>query len=237
MSEKNKLALVDKADLSLVESNSLNASQLAIILKTTPKQYLKTRPAKGGGTWTYVSGGYVKKMLNLMFGWDWDFEIVDEQILLEAKEVVVKGRLTCRSGGNTIVKMQYGNKDIIFKKQKKFDEKGIPVMITKNGQTWQATEPSNIPLSVGNDMKAAATDCLKKCASEIGIAADVYNKEDFREVLVDTNNIEYNIENLKELYKLKGENLSPEDDMNIQRIIDTEDKTSYKKAINLLKQL
>jgi len=213
MSEKNKLALVNEADLSLVEDNSLNASQLAIILRKTPKQYLKTRPAKGGGTWDYVSGGYMKKMLNLMFGWDWDFEIVDEQILLEAKEVVVKGRLTCRSGGNTIVKMQYGNKDIMFRRG------------------------TDVPLSVGNDMKAAATDCLKKCASEIGIAADVYNKEDFREVLVDTNNIEYNIENLKELYKLKSENLSPEDDMNIQRIIDTEDKTSYKKAINLLKQL
>ena len=78
--KKNKLALVSEADLSLVDSNSLNGKQLKVLLKRTPKQYIKTRPAKGGGTWEYVTGGYVKKCLNLMFGWDWDFEIIDEKI-------------------------------------------------------------------------------------------------------------------------------------------------------------
>ena len=114
--DKRQLALVKESDLSMVESNSLNANQLKHLLKATPTQYVKQRPAKGGGTWNYVSGGYVKKVLNLMFGWDWDFEIVEEKILIEAKEIVVKGRLTCRTNGRTIVKMQYGNKDIIFRK-------------------------------------------------------------------------------------------------------------------------
>lgn len=211
MSETN-LALVKAEDLSLVENNSLNENQLSHILKKTPAKYVKQRPAKGGGTWEYVTGGYVKKCLNLMFGWDWDFEIVDEKILIEAKEIVVKGRLTCRTNGRTIVKMQFGNKDIIFRK---------------------GTE---IPLSVGNDLKAAATDCLKKCAAEIGIAADIYNKEDFREINVDTS-YSYNIEVLKALYDKKGTHLSLEDDMNIQRIIEFKEETSYKKAINLLKKL
>lgn len=210
--KKENLALVKAEDLSLVENNSLNESQLSHILKKTPAKYVKQRPAKGGGTWEYVTGGYVKKCLNLMFGWDWDFEIVDEKILIDAKEIVVKGRLTCRTNGRTIVKMQFGNKDIIFRK---------------------GTE---IPLSVGNDLKAAATDCLKKCAAEIGIAADIYNKEDFREVLID-NTEKYNIDKLKELYEEKGQLLSPDDDMNIQRIIETKEKTSYKKAINLLNKL
>ena len=136
--KNTKLATIDVNDLSLVDSNSLNEKQLKIILKKTPQQYVKKRPARGGGQWEYVTGGYVKKCLNLMFGWDWDFEIIDEKILIESKEVVVKGRLTCRSNGRTIVKMQYGNKDIIFKKN------------------------STEPLSIGNDMKAAATDALKK---------------------------------------------------------------------------
>ena len=221
MSEENKLALVNESDLSLVENNSLNAKQLAIMLKRTPEQYKKKRPAKGGGEWEYVTGGYVKKCLNLMFGWDWDFEIVDEKIMIEAKEVVVKGRLTCRSGGNTIIKMQYGNKDIMFRKQYTDEEKRNPP----------------IPLSVGNDMKAAATDALKKCASEIGIAADIYNKEDFREVRVDTEKTEINIDNLKSLYDEKREKLSPENQMNLERIIDTEEESSYKKAIVELKKL
>ena len=175
----NELALVDASDLSLVEDNSLNAKQLKILLKKTPEQYVKKRPAKGGGEWSYVTGGYVKKCLNLMFGWDWDFEIIDEQIMIEAKEVVVKGKLTCRSNGKTIVKMQYGNKDIMFRVE------------------WigGVKTPTDIPLSVGNDLKAAATDALKKCASEIGIAADIYNKEDFKEIKVSLEKIEYNLEN------------------------------------------
>jgi hypothetical protein len=213
MKDKNDLALIDKKQLSLVEDNSLNAKQLAIILKRTPAQYVKTRPALGGGTWDYVTGGYIKKCLNLMFGWDWDFEIIDEKIMIEAREVIVKGRLTCRSAGKTIVKMQYGNKTIMFRKG------------------------SDIPLSIGNDMKAAATDALKKCAAEVGIAADIYNKEDFKEVLVDTIEVETNIESLESLYKEKGEYLAPEDDMNIQRIIELKEETSYKKAINHLKTL
>ena len=96
----------------------------------------------------------------MLFGWNWDFEIISEQILTEAGEVIVKGKLTCRSNGNTIVKMQYGNKDIMFKKG------------------------TQIPLSIGNDLKAAATDALKKCAAEIGIAQDVYAPQDFKDVEV-----------------------------------------------------
>ncbi len=78
--KENNLALISADELSLVEDNSLNSNQLAQILKRTPKAYVKSRPAKGGGTWDYVTSGYVKKVLNLMFGWDWDFEILDQQI-------------------------------------------------------------------------------------------------------------------------------------------------------------
>lgn len=204
---ENDLALINPEDLSLIEDNSLNAKQLNQILKRTPKQYIKQRPAKGGGQWDYVTGGYVKKCLNIMFGWDWDFEIISEQII--HGEAVVKGRLTCRSNGKMIVKMQYGNKDIICKK---------------------GTE---IPLSIGNDLKAAATDALKKCAAEIGIAADIYNKEDFREVKVDTKELE--VEELKALFELKRENLTEDEIIMCERIISGQEKTSYKKLFNKLK--
>ncbi len=165
--KNNELALIYASDLALVEENGLNEKQLKQILQRTPKKYIHTRPAKGGGTWDYVTGGYIKKCLNIMFGWDWDFEILDEKIM--HGEAIVKGKLTCRSNGKTIVKMQFGNKDVIYKKQNAEDiSKGIERM----------------PLSIGNDLKSAATDCLKKCAAEIGIAADIYNKEDFNEVKV-----------------------------------------------------
>ena len=211
MSTENKLALIDAKELSFVDENSLSPTQLKHILKRTPKNYIKQRPAKGGGTWSYVTGGYVKKCLNLMFGWDWDFEIIDERIELEAKEVIVKGRLTCRSNGRTIVKMQYGNKDIIFRK----------------GTTT--------PLSIGNDMKSAATDALKKCASEIGIAADIYNAEDFKEVAVAVEKTDLEI--LTDLFKKNAHQLEFEDAERIQEIIDTKEQASYTKVINQLKSL
>ena len=97
-----------------------------------------------------------------MFGWDWDFEIIEQMIL--HGEAIVKGKLTCRTNGKTIIKTQFGNKDIIYKKD----------MV--NGE--------RVPLSIGNDLKAAATDALKKCAAEIGIAADIYNAEEFQSINV-----------------------------------------------------
>jgi len=233
MSDKrNELALVEASDLSLVENNNLNANQLSLILKKTPQQYVKQRPAKGGGVWDYVSGGYIKKCLNLMFGFEWDFEILDEKII--HGEAIVKGKLTCRSNGKEIIKMQYGNKDIVFKTEKVFNEDGSPKMVQKYGKTVQETKPSDIPLSIGNDLKAAATDCLKKCAAEIGIASDIYNKEDFREVKVAQGN---SLEELMQVFDEKKDLLSFEDSQHIQRIIDNKEKTSYKKAIDSLNNL
>jgi len=160
MENQNKEILITKSDISKSNDLILSIEQLNVVIGKTPARAKKVRPAKGGGQWTYVSGSYMKKQLNILFGWNWDFEIMSEQILLDAGEVVVKGKLTCRSGGQTIVKMQYGNKDIMFRKGTK------------------------IPLSIGNDLKSAATDALKKCAAEIGIAQDVYAPADFKDVTV-----------------------------------------------------
>jgi len=215
MANTNELALINAEDLSLVEHNNLNANQLSLILKSTPKQYVKQRPAKGGGTWDYVTGGYVKKMLNLMFGWDWDFEILDEKIIFG--EAVVKGRLTCRSNEKTIVKTQYGNKDIMYRK-------------------LQQGETERIPLSIGNDLKAAATDCLKKCAAEIGIAADIYNKEDFREIKVATGkDYENLLDEIIELFQTKD--VPSKEYANVERIIDNKEHLSYTKILKYLKSI
>lgn len=213
--KENKLALINPDELTLVENNSLNAYQLQQLLKKTPKQYVHERPAKGGGTWKYVTGGYVKKVLNMMFGWDWDFEVIDEKII--ADEVIVKGKLTCRSNGKTITKMQYGNKDIIYKT--KLDAKG-----------------ERVPLSIGNDMKAACTDALKKCAAEIGIAADIYNAMDFKEVMVDVSE-RTDLEQLRELWMEVGELLPEADKEHAERIIDTQEQASYQKLFKQLTNL
>jgi hypothetical protein len=201
--EKQQIALISAADLSLVENNALNTDQLKHLLKRTPKQYIKTRPAKGGGVWEYVSGGYVKKILNIMFGFDWDFEILEQLIIHD--EAVIKGRLTIRTNGKTIIKTQFGNKSIAYQKG------------TKN------------PLSIGNDLKAAATDCLKKCAAEIGIAADIYNKEEFKDIVIsDDCDIENELIDLLNKYK---SDLDDETHKSITKVIEAKDSRNYKKAI------
>jgi recombination DNA repair RAD52 pathway protein len=157
---KINIPQISKSELSKVKNNLLNQEQLALLLGPTPPDHKYTRPAKGGGTWTYVTGAYIKKVLNLMFGWNWDFEIVGHEVSIEFKQVVVKGRLTVRSGDQAIVKMQFGRQDIKMKK----DGTG--------------------PLDLGNDLKGATTDALKKCASEFGIASDVYAPNEYKRIQV-----------------------------------------------------
>jgi predicted glycosyltransferase involved in capsule biosynthesis len=41
-----------------------------------------------------------------------------------------------------------------------------------------------MPLDFGNDLKAAATDAFKKCASLLGVASDVYESDEFMEITI-----------------------------------------------------
>jgi len=156
----------DKYQL-LKTDTDLSNSQIQKFFSKTPKDKIKSRPAKGGGQWDYVSGGYVTQVLNSLFGFNWSFEVVTsmQEALATASTgtVVVQGRLKVKIGDQWITKEQYGRKEVAFKRG------------TKD------------PLDFGNDMKAAATDAKKKCASEIGLFADVYAQEDFFEAeIVDT---------------------------------------------------
>lgn len=116
----------------------------SLIQLPTPQEFIKQRPGKGSKQFTYVEGGYVIARLNQMFKNCWDFEIIDERV--EPKEVVVRGKLVVKDfkSGYEVSKTHYGTK----------------------------TRYAEVPL--GDTLKAAATDCLKKCASLFGIALDVY---------------------------------------------------------------
>lgn len=214
----NNEGLVKFEDMQLCNQDNivLNADQLNFIFKKTPKKHVYKRVAKGGGQWEYVTGVYVKKVLNLVFGFNWSFEVVEHKIDLDVAQAYVLGRLTVNSNGKQIVKMQFGRVDIKFRKQP--NENGI-----------------RLPLDVGNDLKAATTDALKKCAAELGIASDVYAPNEFKEIqVVETENV--TVESLKEYYDQNDFDISEEDKMNIERIIQTKEKNSYENAMMLLKR-
>ena len=140
-----------------LQTSFVKEKQILKILQRTPAEHIYSRPAKGGGTWSYVTGTYIKKVLNYVFGWLWDFEIIEHGE--KGNQVWVLGRLTVKDGkGLTITKTQFGRADIKCKRG------------TKE------------PLDFGNDLKAASTDALKKCASEFGIASDIYGKNEFKDI-------------------------------------------------------
>lgn len=155
---------IQESDLGPVKSGSkymipktwMSEKQVLKIVQKTPPQHVYTRPGKGGQTWSYVTGNYVEKVLNFVFGWNWDFEIVDHG--KEADQVWVQGKLTVKDDkGHEITKSQFGRADIKFKKDTK------------------------IMLDFGNDLKSASTDALKKCASLLGIASDIYGKMEYKQ--------------------------------------------------------
>lgn len=191
---ENKLTKVQQSEIHALDLkldqvsrgySILNENQVQKLFNSTPAKWKYKRPGKGGGEWTYVKKGYVRKTLDAVFGFDWDF--TPETSVGEAFEVakmtgtcVVKGKLTMRVRENktgaliaTLEKGEYGRSEVKFqtetvggKKQRKMDEfTGAPV-----------------PLDFGNDMKAASTDCVKRCAALMGIAADVYEPEEFFQI-------------------------------------------------------
>lgn len=212
-----ELKLISEKELALIDNSFLNVNQLQFLHKFTPAKYIRERPAKGGGKWKYISGGYVKKTLNMMFGFDWDFEIIDQMIM--HNEAIVKGKLTVRSNGRTITKMQFGNKDIVYKK-------------------LQEGETERVPLSIGNDLKSACTDALKKCASELGIGADIYNKEEFEMFAIYEENEEVLYNTLIELFdKNKTKIVDEKMKLRIIEIIEKKEESSYQKVIDYITKL
>lgn len=136
--------------------------QVSMIKIKTPPEYVKKRKGKGGREFDYVEANWVITMLNSLFGFKWDFDVLWEVPFKEALEqgsVTVKGKLTVYdTKGNSLSKTQYGSQPIVFEKNK-------------------PREPEYLAMEVGDLYKSASSDCLKKCSSMFGIALDVYSGE------------------------------------------------------------
>lgn len=151
---------MDKKELAplAIEENALGIPQQKWLLlgEKTPKKYIKQRVGRGGKMLDYVETGYVVKKLNEVFNGMWDYDVLSEEI--GKNHIWVKGRLTIKfmdGHGNiqSITKTQFGGSDI---------------KRTKDGEV----------IDIADDLKAAASDALKKCASLLGVAGDVYFQEE-----------------------------------------------------------
>lgn len=171
-----------------------NADQAQKVFSATPTDYTYKRPAKGGGQWTYVQVGYVRKALDGLFGFNWDFTVETSlaeafQVAQKTKVCIVKGSITGRVQVDgewvAVTKTQFGRADIKFKTEVAKSEDGNIIYENRGGKRQPKKVPTNEPLDFGNDMKAATTDCLKKCAAQFGIASDIYEQDDFTDTIIE----------------------------------------------------
>ena len=108
---------------------------------------IKQREGNFGKVLDYIEGHAIIHRLNDSFEAEWSFSILKHEVLEKTEEVIVLGQL--RAGD--VVKTQFGSSKITRARE------------------------SGEPISLADDLKAAGTDCLKKCATVLGIGLHLYN--------------------------------------------------------------
>ena len=111
-----------------------------------PEALVKTRPGAFGSQLSYLEGHTIVARLNEAFDGNWSFEIMSHQILDE--EVLVCGKFRAEAAG--VIKMAFGSS-----------------RITRDNRTGNA-------VALGDDLKAASTDALKKAATLLGVGLYLY---------------------------------------------------------------
>lgn len=109
-------------------------------------KYIKQRKGRNNMMLDYLETHIVIQRLNDSFDGNWSFEIIEYQQM--ADEVIVLGKLTAEG----VTKMQFGSATIV--KARGTDE----------------------IISIGDDLKSAASDCLKKCATLFGVGLHLYGE-------------------------------------------------------------
>ena len=107
---------------------------------------IRQRKGNFGQTLDYIETHVVIQRLNDAFDGQWNYEIAEYTQLFD--EVVVLGRLTAEG----ITKQQFGSSKITR---------------SKNGGE---------AISIGDDLKSAASDALKKCATLMGVGLHLYGE-------------------------------------------------------------
>jgi hypothetical protein len=115
-----------------------------ILEKPFAPEQIKRRQGTNGDVLDYIEGCAVIQRLNECFEAEWVFDIQEHRVYDD--EVVVLGKLTAQG----VSKSQFGRSRITRSKK------------------------NNSIISMGDDLKAAATDCLKKCATLFGVGLHLY---------------------------------------------------------------
>lgn len=117
-----------------------------LLEKPFDRHQIKQREGAFGSVLDYVEGHVIIHRLNDAFDAEWSFDVLSHEVHEDRDEVIVLGQLTAGS----ITKSQFGTSRIT-----------------------RARETGDI-VSLGQDLKAAATDALKKAATLLGVGLSLY---------------------------------------------------------------
>lgn len=157
-----------------------------VLTESTPKDWIKTRPARGGATVQYIPGSYFIRKFNDAFGFLWSYEAPHQ--FEQDGQIVVKGRWSLQIPGRTMItKYPDGREETL-----RFD--GFGIVKEQFGSSEIKRYARDIPdghggmrykkgdiIDLGDDYKGAATDAMKKCGTQLGIFADIYRPREVGE--------------------------------------------------------
>lgn len=146
--------------MQYLETPIFSEKQVIALVQKTPKQFVRERKGRGGQVFKYTTVSYVQDRLNQIFGWCWSFEVKEHGQSPEGS-VWVLGKLTVLDPATKqilVTKEQFGSSE--YKKDRAGKE-----------------------IDFADDMKSAASDALKKSASLMGLAADLYATEEVAEAI------------------------------------------------------
>jgi Rad52/22 family double-strand break repair protein len=128
--------------------------------KTSPYELLSApfehtfTDVRGGVELTYLTGEQVATRLNQVLGvGGWSFRVLRHDVSAEADEAWALGEIVAEIDGKSVTRQQFGSQKI------------------------KRSRSSGVPLDIGFDLKGAATDAMKKCASLLGVGLYLSRKE------------------------------------------------------------
>jgi hypothetical protein len=150
-SQSNSKALVVPASGESLPIATTFEDQINLLAAPTPQQYIKQRKGRGKKTFDYVEFNYVVARLNATFRYDWDVDVVEQNIYKEVGQIATKVRLTVRfADGRTVSKTAWGGSDI------------------------KQTDVGKV-IDIADDLKSSESDAIKKASSMLGLFWDVYS--------------------------------------------------------------
>lgn len=195
-------------ELIAIQKEKFQAALTNLITGKTPREIVFQRPVGKGINADYVPGWWFIEQLNALFGYFWDFEIEAQEVGKES--CWVRGKLTVKNPDTnlTVTKTAFGGS--------KLKSQGNPA------------------IDIGDDLKTAATDALKKAATLLGVAADVYGKREVQNETV------ANRTQLDALYKAgEKKNITKEqvDKLSVDRFEEEPSKLETVKVLALLNEI